>query len=103
MSKALQFMTYAEYLQTDRWRETRAAAIAGAPRCALCPREFANVCSGPGPHVHHRDYSRLGEELPEDLVVLCDRCHEAYELGRQILQGAPAVQKGSVSQPWGGS
>lgn len=40
-------------------------------------------------HVHHRTYERLGEELPEDLVVLCEVCHEAYELGREQLQGAP--------------
>jgi 5-methylcytosine-specific restriction endonuclease McrA len=26
-------------------------------------------------HVHHLSYERLGEELDEDLVTLCKRCH----------------------------
>ena len=36
VSRVLELMTYAEYLQSDHWRETRAAAIARAHRCALC-------------------------------------------------------------------
>ena len=78
----LQFMTYAEYLQTDHWRETRAAALECAGgRCALCDR------TGLPLDVHHRTYQRIGEELPEDLAVLHNDCHEAYELGCQIRGG----------------
>jgi 5-methylcytosine-specific restriction endonuclease McrA len=79
----LGFLSYAEYLQTDHWRETRAAALErAAGRCALCDR------TGLPLNVHHRSYERLGEELPEDLTVAHEECHEAYELGRQILGGA---------------
>ena len=78
----LEFMTYGEYLQTEHWQETRAAALKRAGgRCALCPRENAPL------QVHHRTYERLGEELQEDLVVLCDECHEALEVGHELLQG----------------
>lgn len=84
MSRILEFMSYSEYLQTDHWRETRAAAIKRTPFCALCPREE------PPFEVHHRDYTRIGEELPEDLTVLCGLCHQTYELGREMLGlGAP--------------
>jgi 5-methylcytosine-specific restriction endonuclease McrA len=85
-SRILQYMSYIEYLQTPHWKETRAAAIARAGgRCALCPRE-ADGSERFSLEVHHRDYSRLGEELPEDLVVLCSDCHQAYEVGRQACQ-----------------
>ena len=85
----LRFLSYREYLETDHWRETRAAAIARAGgKCALCPR-VAEGSETSRLHVHHRTYERLGEELPADLVVLCAWCHEAYELGREQLQGVP--------------
>ena len=79
MSRILQFMSYPEYILTPGWKATRAAAIARSPRCALCPREE------PPFEVHHRDYARLGEEVLEDLTVLCPLCHQIYELGRQVL------------------
>jgi len=74
--KALEYMTYAEYLQTDHWKGIRAAALWFAgERCQLC-----------GGHkdlqVHHNNYNCLGHERPEDLVVLCDRCHELYEINK---------------------
>ena len=81
-SRVLEFMTYAEYLETPGWQETRKAAIEReGGRCALCGSDNKPL------QVHHNDYTRLGEELPEDLTVLCSDCHEAYELGRSILEG----------------
>lgn len=86
----LRFMTYAEYLQTDQWRATRDAAIARAGgQCALCDRTGLSLV------VHHRSYERLGEELPEDLAVLHEECHEAFEAGRQLLLGAEPPCEGA--------
>ena len=31
-----------------------------------------------GISVHHNDYSRLGAEMPTDLVVLCRECHAKH-------------------------
>lgn len=60
---------YARYLQTDQWRERRSAALARAKyRCQLCSSKFTL-------QTHHRTYKRIGRERPEDLIVLCDRCH----------------------------
>jgi len=57
---------YKEYLH---WRKIRVEAIARANhRCQLCNKD--NIL-----HVHHRTYERLGKELPEDLIVLCQSCH----------------------------
>ncbi len=80
MTRVLDYMSYAEYLASPHWLETRAAAIARAGgRCALCPREGVPL------EVHHRSYERLGEELPEDLTVLCGLCHQTYSLGEELL------------------
>lgn len=82
MTRVLTFMSYAEYLETPHWKATREAALARAGgRCALCPRVGVPL------EVHHRTYKHLGEELPEDLTVLCSFCHEIYELGRNVAGG----------------
>lgn len=61
--------TYLAYLQSDQWALQRAAALARASyRCKSCgtPVDL---------EVHHLTYERLGEELPQDLTVLCATCH----------------------------
>jgi hypothetical protein len=66
-------MAYRDYLQTAHWELTRAAALERAKhRCQLC-----NGLKG-GLNVHHRTYERLGNELPEDLIVLCRDCHTIF-------------------------
>ena len=78
-SRVLEHETYAEYLAGDHWRETRAHAIwAAGHRCQLCGGT-ARL------EVHHRHYRSLGAEPPEDLAVLCDRCHGAYETGLEMI------------------
>ena len=68
----LRQMPYQEYLQTPEWQTTRKRALKRAGyRCQLCN---SNGCL----HVHHNDYSRLGEEDNVDLVVLCATCHARY-------------------------
>lgn len=70
---ALEHITYAEYLLTDHWQFVRRAALwAAGERCQVCKSEKHL-------EVHHASgYSCLGAERPEDLVVLCRRCHELY-------------------------
>ena len=65
-------VVYAEYLQSDAWRERRDAALERAGhRCQLCNSDAPL-------HVHHRTYDRLGAELPQDLTVLCEHCHQKF-------------------------
>lgn len=66
----LRSMAYRVYLATPEWRYKRREMIKWAERkCQRC-REFSHLLQ-----VHHRCYDRLGEELVEDLEVLCDKCH----------------------------
>jgi 5-methylcytosine-specific restriction endonuclease McrA len=65
-------MTYAQYLSTQEWKATKAAALARAKhRCQMCNENNEEL------HVHHRVYTRRGCERPEDLVVVC-RSHHAH-------------------------
>lgn len=61
---------YREYLNSDHWKKTRAAALQRA----------GNKCQGCGGtydlQVHHKTYARRGHERPEDLEVLCRNCHK---------------------------
>jgi len=67
----VKWASYEDYLQTAEWQATRKAALERAgQRCQRCG-------SGEQLRVHHRTYVRLGAEEPDDLRVLCDRCHEA--------------------------
>ena len=67
---------YDEYLQTPQWKERRHIMLERfGHRCQLC-----NEKSSLGNHleVHHRTYERRGNELPEDLTVLCRKCHDLF-------------------------
>jgi 5-methylcytosine-specific restriction endonuclease McrA len=78
-------ISYTEYLATPQWR---AKALEAKQRagwlCALCP-------SGEELETHHRTYARVGRERPEDLIVLCGRCHRRHHgtyddcLQRQLM------------------
>lgn len=63
---------YANYLASHSWQDKAEAAKKRAGyTCLLCM----------SPHrleVHHRTYDRLGNEWPEDLVVLCATCHQRH-------------------------
>jgi len=65
-------MTYEEYLQTDHWQRKRAEALRfWNYRCMLCYSNTNLIA-------HHRTYHRLGYELPTDIVILCEPCHERH-------------------------
>jgi len=61
-----------EYLQSPVWKAKRQLALDHyGPICNRC-REYGN-------DVHHRTYVRVGgDELLEDLEVLCRECHTAH-------------------------
>ena len=62
-------MTYAEYIASSAWDTRRRQRLEkDAHRCQGCGSED-------GLHVHHRTYDRLGNELPRDLITVCEVCH----------------------------
>ena len=66
------WIDYDEYLKSEVWQIRRAMALERAGyKCHVCgERENLNV--------HHKTYEHLGNELPEELVVLC-RAHHWIE------------------------
>jgi 5-methylcytosine-specific restriction endonuclease McrA len=60
---------YGEYLASDHWAATRAAALERAGgRCQRCRLAAAA-------EVHHVSYARLGRERESDLLAVCRPCH----------------------------
>lgn len=67
---------YAEYIVSEAWRiKCREALERAAYKCQLCAKDKKLS-------VHHNTYDRLGKELPQDLVVLCQKCHNVYHAKR---------------------
>lgn len=63
---------YYEYIHSQEWQCRAEAAKARAGyRC--------QVCNGTKRlEAHHRTYENLGHEPPEDITVLCHKCHEIF-------------------------
>jgi len=67
---------YYRYIASADWRKRSEEAKRRAGyRCQLCNRHQSEIQI----HTHHRTYVRLGNELPEDLTVLCKDCHALFE------------------------
>ena len=66
---------YQEYIQSPEWRQkAKEAKERAGYRCQLCNKPGDDKCL----HAHHRTYERLGDELPEDITVLCDVDHAKF-------------------------
>lgn len=65
-------IVYQIYIRSDAWRQkANEAKERAGQRC--------QVCNGTERlQAHHRNYDRLGYELPEDITILCDECHELF-------------------------
>ena len=71
--KELGNMSLPEYLKTKEWKARRnRALIKAGNRCQTYGRNNVPL------DVHHNSYERVGNELLEDLAVLCRCCHELY-------------------------
>lgn len=73
----LQRLPYQEYLRSAHWQKLREDRILRSGRqCKLCEATDRRL------DVHHKTYERLGRELWDDLIVLCEVCH-AFVHGRK--------------------
>lgn len=83
LARCVGYMSYDKYLKSEHW--LLFAAGVRDRRCFCCH-------SNKSLQVHHIDYSRLGQELPTDVVTVCDSCHQAiHEIiqeGQALLQNA---------------
>ena len=69
---------YKRYIQSKTWATKRKRILAQrGSACYACGSQHS-------PRLHHRTYVRLGVEWPEDLIVLCEPCHnEVHRLARK--------------------
>jgi len=59
---------YKAYIISAEWAKIRAdIIILRGGKCELCGKN--------GKQVHHITYERLFDEEPDDLILLCNRCH----------------------------
>lgn len=67
--------SYKKYTASPAWRRKRDQVIArDKGKCGWCDAE--------GKQVHHKTYDNVGRESLSDLVLLCNRCHNAaHHLG----------------------
>lgn len=66
---------YRAYIVSPEWRiKAEAAKERAGQRCQVCnkSREIVQL------DAHHRTYERLGNELPDDITVLCHHCHGKF-------------------------
>jgi 5-methylcytosine-specific restriction endonuclease McrA len=74
----LKRMPFSEYRLTPEWQSKRTQMLSRAGyRCQICGKHDTQL------DVHHNSYERYGDERPQDLVVLCRRCHELFHGGLQ--------------------
>ena len=77
----LRKMPYREYLQTPEWQKKRRRQLFLANyRCQVCNTSEGKL------EVHHRTYARRGNELPSDLIVLCEKCHVLFHKERRLAK-----------------
>lgn len=66
--KSTALEAYGEYLRSPQWQQRRQARL-------LLDNHTCQDCGERATDVHHRTYSNIGREEPDDLVSLCGTCH----------------------------
>lgn len=68
---------YDKHIRSTKWKNIREALF------KLRGRE-CEVCGNGSPtlELHHLNYDRLGNELPSDLKIVCQPCHEQEDAKR---------------------
>ena len=75
-----------EYYKSPQWQKKRLEAMEYADfRCQLCNASDKQL------HVHHRTYDAFKNEPPNDLVVLCEECHDRFHNTDRAEKATAAV------------
>ena len=78
---------YTDYIKSDKWR-ARCNELR-AKRGSICERCGSDVWI----EVHHLTYDRLGDELDDDLQIVCHACHPQVDKEREQREADRAFQK----------
>jgi len=60
---------YRKYLQSKEWLETRLDILTTRKKCERCGSKHQL-------QVHHKTYKNIFNEEPDDLELLCAKCHQ---------------------------
>lgn len=87
--------SYETYIASSGWATRRKDYFEAHPRkCSSCG-------STSKIHLHHKTYVRMGRELDEDLVALCESCHsKVHKLHRESSRSLAAVTDQFVKKGW---
>lgn len=81
-----------QYLNSPLWKKVRLSAI----------KHYGEICAKCGEHgndVHHLTYDRVGgDELLEDLQVLCRECHEAIHTAERKTKSQKTKRRGCTAE-----
>lgn len=77
---------YKKYLLSDEWAALKIDLF--KHRGYSCER----CCSKTKLHIHHLNYKNIFNEEPEDLIILCVKCHEK-EHNKSIKKKKPIQRK----------
>lgn len=73
---------YKRVLASSRWRKLRnERMLATGWRCEQCKQPEVETKLA----LHHLTYERLGNERPEDIILLCARCHKGADRERAVV------------------
>jgi hypothetical protein len=69
---------YDKYLNTEHWRNLRLKiAEQRNYKCEKCKKIVRKSY-----HIHHLTYDNIGKEKDEDLMFLCEKCHNEIHNGK---------------------
>jgi hypothetical protein len=87
---------WAAYIASPGWRKLRHDVI--KERGAKCER-----CGGTEElQLHHTSYRRLGNEAPEDLLLLCEICHHReHGASENVRSGFVSIGVPKEARQWG--
>lgn len=72
-------MRYRDYLQSKHWLDFRKEILKVRNRCQRCGTKSSL-------NLHHKHYRCLGKEKNEDIIVLCELCHDSYHKKRKWIK-----------------
>ena len=64
----LGYASYQDYLQSPHWRSVKVRLLIKKPLCCVCENNRADT-------LHHLTYTRIGTENDNDILLLCQNCH----------------------------
>ena len=87
---------YKEYLKTNHWINLRLSLIdQRGHKCSI-----PDCDSTTSIQAHHTTYERIGHENPEDLTLLCKRCHLAEHKRMEIAAFILKEQQSKAGKVW---